>query len=79
MRFTVASSSIVPASNANLVGTRNQDRLGENTAKDTFAQRFNNVTALNDRRHGHTVAGFAVDFRYHEVLCNVDETTRQVT
>src|SRR5210317_1280783 len=62
-----------------LVTARNHDRLGEHAAQYALRQRFDDVAALNDRRHGHTITGFAVHFRDHEILGNVDKTTRQVT
>ena len=62
-----------------LFSTRNQHRLCQCTAEHAIAQRFDDVTAVEQRRHRDPAACPAVDLRNNQVLCNVNEATREVT
>ena len=62
----------------NFVGPRNQNRLGQHTAQHAFAQRFDHIAALNQRRHRNAVTRLAIDFRNDKILGDIDKPTRQV-
>ena len=50
-----------------------------NTAQDTLAQGLDHFAALNQRLHGVALRCAAIADRNDQILCHVNETTRQVT
>ena len=49
------------------------------TTQHAVAQRLDDLTALDQRTHGHTVAGAAVVLGHHQILRHVHQTTGQIT
>ena len=60
----------------NLVRIRVDDVGSRHAAEDAVAQSLNNFTAFNKGAHLNAAGRVAVVFHHHEILRNVDETTR---
>ena len=65
-------------SNCSLLCIRIHDVYSSHATKDALAQRLDYFTAFNQGFHRVAVRGTAVVFGDNQVLCHVNETTRQV-
>jgi len=61
-----------------LPGARLQNILCRHASQHALAQRFDNIPALNERRHRNAVRGAAVDLGDDEILRHIDEAPREV-
>ena len=67
------------ARNQNIRRTRLQNVFCGYTTQNAIAQWLFNITTLDNRGHGDTFQRATVVFGNNQILCNVNQTTRQVT
>src|SRR5690606_4171260 len=65
--------------NDDLLGTRLEHVLGDDTAQYALTQRLDHVAAFDVRSHDQALFGAAVDLGHHQVLSHVNQTTGQIT
>ena len=65
--------------NQNIRRTRLQNVFSSHTTQNAIAQRFFNITTLDNRGHGDTFQRAAIVFSNNQVLRDVNQTTSQIT
>ena len=61
------------------IRARLDDVMCDYTPKNPARQWHNHVATLDERCHSEALIGPTVMIRDHQILCHVDQTTRQVT
>ena len=62
-----------------LIRVRTHDIARYDTTEDSIAQRFDNVTALNNRRHFQAFIGATISVSHEQILSHVYQATSQIT